>query len=129
MSFFFRWKGENVATTEVAEVIEMLDLVEEANVYGIVITGEEWLHKNRFNLIILLIVAVRSYESSTGVCPNNFRQQRSTASRSTTVNSDSLIPSSGAGCVRGFHILSSPHAFPLGASISAHIPKMYALIN
>uniref|UniRef100_UPI00398F46C3 long-chain fatty acid transport protein 6 isoform X2 n=1 Tax=Pristiophorus japonicus TaxID=55135 RepID=UPI00398F46C3 len=33
----FRWKGENVATTEVAEIIGMLDFVEEANVYGVTV--------------------------------------------------------------------------------------------
>ncbi|XP_062925022.1 long-chain fatty acid transport protein 6-like [Mobula hypostoma] len=37
----FRWKGENVATTEVAEIIGLLDMVEEANVYGVPITGYE----------------------------------------------------------------------------------------
>ncbi|KFP71395.1 Long-chain fatty acid transport protein 6, partial [Acanthisitta chloris] len=31
----FRWKGENVATTEVSDVLLMLDFIEEANVYGV----------------------------------------------------------------------------------------------
>lgn len=31
----FRWKGENVATSEVAEVLSTFDGVEEANVYGV----------------------------------------------------------------------------------------------
>ncbi|NXT41822.1 S27A6 protein, partial [Pelecanoides urinatrix] len=31
----FRWKGENVATVEVAEIIGMMDLVQEVNVYGV----------------------------------------------------------------------------------------------
>ncbi|XP_059403292.1 long-chain fatty acid transport protein 2 isoform X1 [Carassius carassius] len=37
----FRWKGENVATTEVSDIINMLDFVEEANVYGVRVPGHE----------------------------------------------------------------------------------------
>ncbi|NXE48487.1 S27A2 synthetase, partial [Casuarius casuarius] len=31
----FRWKGENVATIEVSEIIGMMDFVQEVNVYGV----------------------------------------------------------------------------------------------
>lgn len=31
----FRWKGENVATSEVAEVLSVMDAIDEANVYGV----------------------------------------------------------------------------------------------
>ncbi|ERE84548.1 long-chain fatty acid transport protein 6 [Cricetulus griseus] len=37
----FRWKGENVATTEVADVIGRLDFIQEANVYGVPVPGYE----------------------------------------------------------------------------------------
>ncbi|XP_052437854.1 solute carrier family 27 member 2a [Carassius gibelio] len=37
----FRWKGENVATTEVCEILLMLDSVEAANVYGVRVSGHE----------------------------------------------------------------------------------------
>ncbi|XP_050956694.1 long-chain fatty acid transport protein 2 isoform X2 [Labeo rohita] len=37
----FRWKGENVATTEVSDIVSMLDFVEEANVYGVRVPGHE----------------------------------------------------------------------------------------
>ncbi|XP_051952616.1 solute carrier family 27 member 2a [Xyrauchen texanus] len=37
----FRWKGENVATTEVSEMLIMLDFIEEANVYGVKLPGHE----------------------------------------------------------------------------------------
>ncbi|NXP04120.1 S27A6 protein, partial [Thinocorus orbignyianus] len=37
----FRWKGENVATVEVAEVIGMMDFVQEVNVYGVSIKNYE----------------------------------------------------------------------------------------
>lgn len=35
----FRWKGENVATTEVAETLGLLDFVQEVNVYGVEVPG------------------------------------------------------------------------------------------
>ncbi|XP_044302445.1 long-chain fatty acid transport protein 6 isoform X1 [Varanus komodoensis] len=35
----FRWKGENVATTEVSDVIGMLDFIQEVNVYGVFVQG------------------------------------------------------------------------------------------
>jgi fatty-acyl-CoA synthase len=37
----FRWKGENVATSEVAEALSLFPGVQEANVYGVVIPGGE----------------------------------------------------------------------------------------
>ncbi|KAG8516730.1 Long-chain fatty acid transport protein 6 [Galemys pyrenaicus] len=37
----FRWKGENVATTEVAEVIGKLDFIQETNVYGVTVPEYE----------------------------------------------------------------------------------------
>lgn len=37
----FRWKGENVATTEVSDIIGMLDFIQEANVYGVGVPGHE----------------------------------------------------------------------------------------
>ncbi|XP_014446683.1 long-chain fatty acid transport protein 6 isoform X2 [Tupaia chinensis] len=37
----FRWKGENVATTEVADVIGVLDFIQETNVYGVAVSGNE----------------------------------------------------------------------------------------
>jgi fatty-acyl-CoA synthase len=37
----FRWKGENVATSEVAEVLSVAKGVREANVYGVTVPGNE----------------------------------------------------------------------------------------
>jgi fatty-acyl-CoA synthase len=37
----FRWKGENVATSEVAEAICGFDGIKEANVYGVAIPGTD----------------------------------------------------------------------------------------
>ncbi|XP_048874649.1 long-chain fatty acid transport protein 6 [Brienomyrus brachyistius] len=37
----FRWKGENVATTEVTEILGLLNFIQEANVYGVEVPGHE----------------------------------------------------------------------------------------
>ncbi|XP_067874405.1 long-chain fatty acid transport protein 2-like [Heterodontus francisci] len=37
----FRWKGENVSTTEVADTLSMLDFVQDACVYGVTVPGYE----------------------------------------------------------------------------------------
>ena len=35
----FRWKGENVATTEVTETLGLVEFIHEVNVYGVEIKG------------------------------------------------------------------------------------------
>uniref|UniRef100_A0A3P9DRG4 long-chain-fatty-acid--CoA ligase n=1 Tax=Maylandia zebra TaxID=106582 RepID=A0A3P9DRG4_9CICH len=37
----FRWKGENVATAEVADILALADCIKEANVYGVKVPGQE----------------------------------------------------------------------------------------
>uniref|UniRef100_A0A8P4G9L2 long-chain-fatty-acid--CoA ligase n=1 Tax=Dicentrarchus labrax TaxID=13489 RepID=A0A8P4G9L2_DICLA len=37
----FRWKGENVATTEVSDILTINDCLKEANVYGVQVPGHE----------------------------------------------------------------------------------------
>lgn len=37
----FRWKGENVATSEVAEALDVIDGVKEVNVYGVRVPGQD----------------------------------------------------------------------------------------
>ncbi|XP_073420747.1 long-chain fatty acid transport protein 3 [Dendrobates tinctorius] len=37
----FRWKGENVATTEVSEIMSGLQCFQEVNVYGVTVPGQE----------------------------------------------------------------------------------------
>ncbi|TNN31172.1 Long-chain fatty acid transport protein 3 [Liparis tanakae] len=37
----FRWKGENVSTTEVSEVLGLLDFIQETNIYGVTVPGHE----------------------------------------------------------------------------------------
>jgi fatty-acyl-CoA synthase len=37
----FRWKGENVSTSEVAEAINSFPSVQDSNVYGVTVTGRE----------------------------------------------------------------------------------------
>ncbi|XP_058485881.1 long-chain fatty acid transport protein 2 [Solea solea] len=37
----FRWKGENVATTEVSDILTLSGCVKEANVYGVQVPGHE----------------------------------------------------------------------------------------
>ncbi|XP_002740877.1 long-chain fatty acid transport protein 2-like [Saccoglossus kowalevskii] len=37
----FRWKGENVATTEVSEIVTLFPDIKEANVYGVKVPGQD----------------------------------------------------------------------------------------
>ncbi|XP_068108527.1 long-chain fatty acid transport protein 3 isoform X1 [Hyperolius riggenbachi] len=37
----FRWKGENVATTEVSEIMSVLEFFQEVNIYGVSVPGYE----------------------------------------------------------------------------------------
>ncbi|ESP00514.1 hypothetical protein LOTGIDRAFT_112354 [Lottia gigantea] len=37
----FRWKGENVSTTEVANILTDIDFIHDANVYGVTVPGHD----------------------------------------------------------------------------------------
>ena len=49
----FRWKGENVATSEVAETLTVFPGVREANVYGVKVPG----HDGRAGMAVLVVDA------------------------------------------------------------------------
>ncbi|XP_019372824.1 PREDICTED: long-chain fatty acid transport protein 6-like isoform X3 [Gavialis gangeticus] len=54
----FRWKGENVATLEVSEVIGMLDFVQEANVYGVSVKGYE----GRIGMVAIVLISDQQFD-------------------------------------------------------------------
>jgi fatty-acyl-CoA synthase len=54
----FRWKGENVSTTEVAEAIATFPGVQEVNVYGVSIPG----HEGRAGMAALVVGDVTSFD-------------------------------------------------------------------
>ncbi|XP_075432240.1 long-chain fatty acid transport protein 2-like isoform X2 [Ascaphus truei] len=47
----FRWKGENVATTEVADIVQMTDFIEEANVFGVPVP----YHEGRIGMVSIIL--------------------------------------------------------------------------
>src|ERR1019366_1865541 len=49
----FRWKGENVSTSEVAETLDACQGVREANVYGIRVPG----HDGKVGMVALVVGA------------------------------------------------------------------------
>ncbi|MEQ2224544.1 hypothetical protein ILYODFUR_008575 [Ilyodon furcidens] len=54
----FRWKGENMATTEVADHLRTVDFVEEANVYGVKVPG----HEGRIGMAALKLKENRDFD-------------------------------------------------------------------
>ncbi|XP_075064028.1 long-chain fatty acid transport protein 2 [Mixophyes fleayi] len=55
----FRWKGENVATTEVADILGLLTFIEEVNVYGVPVPNQE-------GRIGMATLKLREYENFDG---------------------------------------------------------------
>ncbi|XP_063820323.1 long-chain fatty acid transport protein 6 isoform X1 [Pseudophryne corroboree] len=47
----FRWKGENVATTEVSDIIGMLDFIQEANAYGVSVP----VHEGKVGMVSIIL--------------------------------------------------------------------------
>lgn len=46
LGFSCRWKGENVATSEVADILTMARCILEANVYGVKVEGKTFMSGN-----------------------------------------------------------------------------------
>ncbi|XP_034048557.1 long-chain fatty acid transport protein 6 [Thalassophryne amazonica] len=54
----FRWKGENVATTEVAEIFGLVDFIQEVNVYGVKVPG----HEGRAGMAAMIVKPGSSFD-------------------------------------------------------------------
>ncbi|XP_041825272.1 long-chain fatty acid transport protein 6 [Melanotaenia boesemani] len=54
----FRWKGENVATTEVTEILGLVDFIQEVNVYGVEVPG----HEGRAGMAALIVRSGLTFE-------------------------------------------------------------------
>ncbi|XP_039536227.1 very long-chain acyl-CoA synthetase isoform X3 [Pimephales promelas] len=63
----FRWKGENVATTEVSDIIGTLPFIQEGNVYGVRVPG----HEGRIGMAALTLMEGMEFDRDamfTHVC-------------------------------------------------------------
>ncbi|KAL7879300.1 hypothetical protein AOLI_G00102740 [Acnodon oligacanthus] len=56
----FRWKGENVATSEVADILISVDFIEEANVYGVKLPG----HEGRIGMAVVKLKEGRNFDGA-----------------------------------------------------------------
>ncbi|XP_055363142.1 long-chain fatty acid transport protein 2 isoform X2 [Betta splendens] len=56
----FRWKGENVATTEVSDILTISDCLKEANVYGVQVPG----HDGRIGMAAVTVVEDGQFDGS-----------------------------------------------------------------
>ncbi|KPP73890.1 very long-chain acyl-CoA synthetase-like, partial [Scleropages formosus] len=56
----FRWKGENVSTTEVSDILTMLDFIAEANVYGVEIKG----HEGRIGMAAVILKEKQQFDGT-----------------------------------------------------------------
>ncbi|KAE8296171.1 Very long-chain acyl-CoA synthetase [Larimichthys crocea] len=56
----FRWKGENVATSEVADILTMAPCILEANVYGVKVEG----HEGRIGMAAVILKEGEAFDCS-----------------------------------------------------------------
>ncbi|XP_045894266.1 hsFATP2a_ACSVL_like domain-containing protein [Micropterus dolomieu] len=56
----FRWKGENVATSEVADILTMAHCILEANVYGVKVEG----HEGRIGMAAVILKEGQDFDCS-----------------------------------------------------------------
>ncbi|KAL6112833.1 slc27a2 [Pungitius sinensis] len=56
----FRWKGENVATNEVSDILTLCDCLKEANVYGVQVPG----HEGRVGMAAVTVKEGAQFEGS-----------------------------------------------------------------
>ncbi|XP_063782375.1 long-chain fatty acid transport protein 2-like [Pseudophryne corroboree] len=54
----FRWKGENVSTNEVADIVRQEDYIEEANVYGVHVPN----HEGRIGMVSIKLKEGQSFD-------------------------------------------------------------------
>lgn len=54
--FCCRWKGENVATSEVGDILTMARCVLEANVYGVKVEGETLEQKTCSSAVLCVFI-------------------------------------------------------------------------
>ena len=88
----FRWKGENVATSEVAEALGVVPGVAEANVYGVTVPGQD----GRAGMAALVVGADFDPARSASDLPGTCRPMRGRCSCGSSPRWRSPAPSSSA---------------------------------